>query len=373
MNLMNIRHLSSTILLASSVLVLSACQSLSFDVGDRIDYKNNKSINALEVPPDLSSPDFDPTYAAVPNGTVSASALARGEAGRNSRAVLPTNTGVQLMSNGGTRWLQVNAPAEAVWPKLQDFWRVIGLDIKRDEPRVGIMETDWAENKAEIPMDGIRKMLGKTFEGMWDAGSRDRYKLRLERASAGGTNIYLSSERAEEQVSGTGTKWEYKPAKPEVEGEMLNRLMIYLQGGDASHGSAAAPVSEASLTSIPVAMTQLEGGYPALSVGGSANDVWVRTGVMLGRIGLSIEDQQRDKGIYITTFQGDTGRGEKQGFFSRMFKSERDIMKMGGHYQVMIADAGNSSIITIGDAEGNPLKTGTAQSILERLKSEFER
>ncbi|MDD5394755.1 MAG: outer membrane protein assembly factor BamC [Thiothrix sp.] len=371
MNPMNIRHLSSAILIASSVLVLSACQSLDFDVGDRIDYKNNKSINALEVPPDLSAPDYDPTYSAMPGGSVSASALARGEARHNSRAVLPVNAGIQLMSNGNVRWLQVNAPADAVWPKLQEFWRVMGVDIKRDEPRVGIMETDWAENKAEIPLDFIRKALGKAFEGMYDAGSRDRFKIRLERPSAGATNVYLSHERAEEHVSGTGTKWEYKPSKPELEGEMLNRLMIFMQGGDASRN--AAPIPEASLTSVPVAMTQLEGGYPALMVGGGANDVWVRTGVMLGRIGLSIEDQQRGKGVYVATYQGDTDRGEKQGFFTRMFKSDRDVMKIGSHYQVMIADAGNRSVITIGDVDGTPLKAGAAQSILERLKSEFER
>ncbi len=369
---MNIR-LSSISLACASVLVLSACQSLSFDVGDTIDYKSNKSINALEIPPGLSSPDYDTTYAAIPGGSVSAAALARGEAQGNSRAVLPVNAGSQIMSSGNVRWLQVRAPAEAIWPKLQEFWNVMGFTVKTDEPRVGIMETDWAENKAEIPMDGIRKALGKTFEGMWDAGSRDRYKLRLERPAGGVTNIYLSSERAEEFVSDTGTKWEYKPAKPEVEGEMLNRLMIFLQGGDPSHGSRNAAVPEAALTAVPIAMTTLEGGYPALSVGGRANDVWVRTGVMLGRIGMNIEDQQPAKGIYVATYGGDPGRGEKQGFFSRMFKSDRQIVKTGSRYQIMIADAGNSSVITVGDADGSPLKPKAAQGVLERLKSEFER
>jgi len=368
---MNIRHLSSVALIVSSTLVLSGCQMLDFDVGDRIDYKNNKSVNTLEVPPDLSSPDYDPTYATIPGGSVSASALARGQARGDARAVLPVNAGIQVMRDGNVRWLQVNAPAEAVWPKLQEFWRVIGIDIKRDEPRVGVMETDWAENKAEIPMDGVRKLLGKAFEGMYDAGSRDRYKVRLERPSAGVTQVYLSHERAEEHVSGTGTRWEYKPSKPELEGEMLNRLMIFLQGGDA--GRQSAPIPEASLTSVPVAMTTLEGGYPALTLGGSANDVWVRTGVMLGRIGLSIEDQQRDKGVYVATYRGDTDRGEKQGLFTRMFKSDREVMKIGGRYQVMIADAGNRSLITVGDVDGTPLKPAAAQGILERLKSEFER
>jgi outer membrane protein assembly factor BamC len=369
---MNILHLSRPVLVISSVLVLSACSGLNIDsVSDRVNYKNNKSVNALEVPPDLNAPDYDPTYATIPGGSVSAAALARGEVQNDSRAVLPTNAGIQLMREGNVRWLQVNAPAEAVWPKLQEFWRTMGVGIKRDEPRVGIMETDWAENKAEIPLDFIRKTIGKAFEGMYDAGSRDRFKIRLERPAAQATNVYLSHERAEESVSGTGAKWQYVPARPELEAEMLNRLMVFMQGGDAT--KTAEPVAEAKLTAVPVAITQLEGGQPALAVGGAANDVWIRTGVMLGRIGMSIEAQQRANGVYLASYSGDAGGDSKQGFFSRLFKSDKDMLKVGSKYQVQISDAGNRSLITVGDADGSPLKPAVATELLERLKSEFER
>lgn len=368
---MNIRYLSRSTLVISSVLVLSACGSLDFDVGDRINYKNSSSINTLEVPPDLSAPNYDPTYAMIPGGAVSAAALASGKAKSDDRTVLPTNAGIQLQRDGNVRWLQVAAPAEAVWPKLQEFWRVMGVAIKRDEPRVGIMETEWAENKAEIPLDGIRKLLGKAFEGMYDAGSRDRYKLRLERSSAQATSIYVSHERTEEFVSGTGTKWQYAPSRPELEAEILNRLMVFLQGGDPA--KSAAPVPESSLTSVSVAMTQLEGGHPALVVGGGANDVWIRTGVMLQRVGMSIEDQQRGQGVYVASYQGAPDGKEQQSFFSRVFKSDRDMLKIGSRYQIQIADAGNRSVITVGDADGSPLKPGIAKDLLERLKAEFER
>ena len=370
MSPMNILSLSRLMVVISASLALAACSGLNIDaVGERVNYKNNKSINALEVPPDLKAPDYDSTYATIPGGSVSASALARGDAQQGSAVVLPTNAGIQLMREGNVRWLQVNAPAEAVWPKLQEYWRAMGVGIKRDEPRVGIMETDWAENKAEIPLDFIRKTIGKAFEGMYDAGSRDRFKIRLERPSAVTTNVYLSHERAEESVSATGSKWQYVPARPELEAEMLNRLMVFFQGGDAT--AAAQPVAESKLTAVPVAMTQLEGGQPALVVGGAANDVWIRTGVMLGRIGMSIEGQQRANGVYLATYGGDAG--SKQGFFGNLFKSDKAALKEGSKYQVQISDAGNRSLITVGDAEGNPLKPAAATALLERLKSEFER
>ena len=113
MSLMSKRFLLHPVLVLSSVLVLSACSSIDFGVGDRIDYKNSKTINSLEVPPDLHAPDYDPTFATIPSGSVSASALARGEVRSGSGAVLPTTGGVQMMSSGNVRWLQVAAPADA--------------------------------------------------------------------------------------------------------------------------------------------------------------------------------------------------------------------------------------------------------------------
>ncbi|EIJ35392.1 outer membrane protein assembly factor BamC [Thiothrix nivea] len=372
MNPMTLLLSSRRALVIGSVLVLSACSGLSIDdVGERVDYKNNKSINSLEVPPDLNAPDYDATYAAIPGGAISASALMQGQAKSGVREVLPTNAAIQLMREGNVRWLQVAAPAEAVWPKLHEFWQTMGVAVKRDEPRIGVMETDWAENRAELPLDGIRKALGKAFANLYDAGSRDRFKIRLERPSAQVTNVFLSHERAEENVSGTGVKWEYVPAKPELEAEMLNRLMAFLQGGSPAQ-SATAPVAEVRQVSVQAAMTQLEGGQPALVVAGAANDTWIRTGVMLGRIGMSIEGQQRANGVYLASYNGG-GSDRQQGFFSRLFKSERDMLKVGSRYQVQISDAGNRSLITVGDEEGNPLKPDVAKTLLERLKSEFER
>ncbi|MGB1011815.1 MAG: outer membrane protein assembly factor BamC [Thiolinea sp.] len=63
----------------SSVLILSGCSALNFlntdAVDDHVDYqKTAKSVRALAIPPGLSQPGFDGTYASVPvsaSGTVS--------------------------------------------------------------------------------------------------------------------------------------------------------------------------------------------------------------------------------------------------------------------------------------------------------------
>ena len=160
---MKICNLSKTILVCSTVSVLTACSAFDLSTGDTIDYKNSRSINTLEIPPGLNSPDYDPTYATLPGGAISAAAVQSGVANSKSNAVLPSNAGAQILREGNVRYLQVAAPADAVWPKLQEFWQVMGIGIKRDEPRVGIMETDWAENRANIPTDSIRGFLGKAL------------------------------------------------------------------------------------------------------------------------------------------------------------------------------------------------------------------
>ncbi len=365
----NKRHVLYPMLALSSGLFLAACSGMDFNVADRINYKNSKTINSLEVPPDLSAPNYDTSFA-VSGSSVSAATMAKG-AKATGPAILPTSGGVQLMRDGNVRWLQVKAPAEAIWPKLEEFWRTMGVGLKRNEPRVGIMETEWAENRAEIPLDSIRKTIGKVFEGMYDAGSRDRFRIHLEKPSAQVTNIFLSHERAEEQVTGTGSKWQYQPAKPELEAELLNRLMVFLQGGDPN--AATSTATDTNQTSVSVSMTQAERGQPALMVGGNANDTWVRTGVMLGRIGMSIEDQQRERGVYSVTYKGDSGAKSDQGLFKRLFKSDKDTLKVGSHYQVQIVDSGASSLITVGDADGSPVSPALAQLVLNRLKAEFER
>lgn len=363
-------HLSKragqTLLAGSVALLLSACSMVGSldEVRDSVEYKNNSSINPLEVPPDLSKPNYDNTYAAVPGSAVAVSTLGQGQDGTG--AVLPTSAAIQLMRSGNVRWLQINAPAEAIWAKTRDFWRTMGLTLKRDEPLIGIMETDWAENRAEVPLEGVRKVIGRVFEGMYDAGSRDRFKVRLEREGQL-VNLYLSHERAEEQISPAGgSKWQYVPAKPELEAEMLSRLMLFFQGKEGR-----AQVAEMQQTGIPISLTQLDGGQPALAIGGSLNDVWIRTGVMLGRLGMDIESQQRSNGIYLVNYVAEDNDGS--GFFGRLFGRGGNAPSLSGRYQIQIANTGKQNLITVGDAEGKPLVPAVATALLERLKAEFER
>lgn len=357
---------------ASSALLLSSCSGLSstFKLPDhKIDYKNSKSVKSLEVPPDLSTPEFDTTYSVEPGGTVSAAAYARHDGRSKSVKVLPSVQGLKIKRTGNTVWLEAQAPADALWPKLTNFWTSLGIALKRNEPRVGIMETEWAENRAGLPMDWIRKALGKVFQDSYDAGTRDKFKLRVERPSATTTNIFISHTRAEEMLaSGGGVKWEMRPADSGLEAEILNRLSAFLQGD----GKASAPLAETAQTTTPVSWSKVQ-GVSVLNIAEGRKRAWLRTGVMLERIGMSIEGQNRNDGVYKLIYRGSEGHKSKRGWFSKVFKGSNDVLTTGGEYQVHLSNSGSNTMLVVTDGEGQPVKEKVAREVLGRLKVEFER
>ena len=364
------KPLITSISFASATLLLASCSGLSTTLklpNHKVDYKNSKSVKSLEVPPDLTSPEFDTTYAVNSNGSVSA--VEYGRSGENSASgskVLAIK-GMQIKRSGSTRWLEVQAPADALWPKLTAFWSSLGVALKSNEPRVGIMETEWAENRAGLPMDWLRRALGKVFQDSYDAGTRDKFKLHIERPSANVTDIFIAHRRAEEKLLGEGgVKWEMAPSDPEIEAEILNRLSVFLQGQGA--GAKAAKVQDMA-TSVSWSSVQ---GVPVLNVSEDIKTVWLKTGVMLERIGMSIEGQDRADGIYKVVYRGGETK-EKRGWFSRVFKGNKNRLGVGAEYQLHLSNTGNHTLIAAMNEEGQPVSNAVAKEILGKLKAEFER
>lgn len=366
------------IIVASSVLVvLSGCSSVDnfVDTTNSINYKNSQSTKTLDFPPDLTAPEFDSAFALPSGGSVTASAVNNQSQSRSGVAgadnVLPTSADMRMGVSGNVRWLEVDAAANTLWPQIRNFWRTLGVQVKRDEPRVGIMETDWAENRAGLPMDWLRKALGKTFQGTFDAGTRDQYRVRLERPSANKTKIYLSHKGAEQMVTDTGVFWQLRPSKPELEAEMLNRLQAFLQG-DKYSATKNTSESDAVQTSSQVNLVSEDGSY-ILKVGEAYPKAWVRTGIMLDRMGLVVESRNQGKGFLNVVYSGDESVENTGGFFSRMFKGKTTFLAKSSKYQIHMRDAGRMTEIRVMDEDGEPLAAAESQRILARLKQEFDR
>ena len=159
---------------AFAIISLSAC-SLIGGKNDKkeqpkLDYQSqNRKVIDLEVPPDLTNPTQGNLYRLpAGSGAVRASDVSR-NAARNAaggQAVLTGVKGVKIERDGSQRWLAVSGktPAE-LWPLLKAFWQESGFTIANEEPSIGQMETDWAENRAKLPGGGLRSLLEKVGLG----------------------------------------------------------------------------------------------------------------------------------------------------------------------------------------------------------------
>ena len=137
------------ILLLGASLSLTGCSGFG---GGKGGYDQSKAGRSLEVPPDLTAPQTDQTYA-VPGETARASAATaataqpsvspqpRAAAGEIEPDVLPQYSEIRVASEGAARWIEVLASAEALWPQLEAFWDDQGVPLERNEPELGVMET----------------------------------------------------------------------------------------------------------------------------------------------------------------------------------------------------------------------------------------
>ena len=173
--------------LTLALLAVTAAGCSMIPDSRKIEYKSASKAPTLEVPPDLSQIARDdrflvPDAAGRGSATFSAySADRTPQAQAQNSVVLPPVDKVRVERPGNQRWLVVAMPADKLWDTVKDFWQETGLLINVERPDVGVMETDWAENRAKIGDDALRNTIGKLLDSLYSTGERDKYRTRFER------------------------------------------------------------------------------------------------------------------------------------------------------------------------------------------------
>ncbi len=340
----------------------------------------------MEVPPDLTKPDWN-SRMAIPSRSASEISAVENSRDQSSRevmsastngiSVLPEVSHITVRRQDNVRWLEANASTESLWPKLHQFWDQQGIEIEREDPRVGVMETAWYERNDALPKNALARLLGRTYDLISDTGVRDKYRLRLERVNQEITNIYLTQQRAEQvgDVSDNEARvyWRLKPANFEMEAEMLTRLMVFLgtTQEEAERRLASSQKTSQKDDLKPLLLKKVD-GIPVLFVADEFGRVWQRTGIALDRAGLFVEQQDKAKGVYQVTY---TGRGnDQEGFFSRLFSGKKGL-ELNKLYQVHLRKEGDQILITAHDNAENDtaieLHPDAAEKLLRHLKSAY--
>lgn len=357
-------HFSRLTLLSLS-LTLAACSALE---SDKIDYKSAGKGPSLEVPPDLTQLSRDTRYA-VPGSPVTASSFQLGQASPSAPTAVTSIGDVRIERAGNQRWLVINRPADKLWEPVRDFWQENGFLLSMDQANLGIMETDWAENRAKIPQDFIRNTLGKVLDSLYSSGERDKFRTRLERNATGGTEIYIS-HRGMIEVFDSAQKdktiWQPRAADPELEAEFLRRLMVKL--GVTQEQSKALIAAGATKNSSRAATVN---GQPVVQLDEGFDRAWRRVGLSLDRTGFTVEDRDRSKGIYFVRYVAPVADKSEPGFLSKLFGgSKADAAPL--KYRIAVVSQGESTTISVLNASGTPDTSDNAQRIVKVIADDLK-
>jgi outer membrane protein assembly factor BamC len=381
----------SFLLLSRSALlllvgVLSACGGNILPESKKIEYKSAGKLPPLEIPPDLTQQSRDERYvvpdvsASKGSATFSAYSSERSGQARTTTAqdLLPQVDKMRIERSGTQRWLVVAGSPDKLWPNVKEFWQELGFLVNVEVPEAGILETDWAENRAKLPQDIIRGTLGKVFDSLYSTAERDKFRTRLEKgAEAGTVEIYISHRGMYEIYTNEGkseTRWQPRPADPELEAEMLRRLMVRL-GVDESR---AKTMVAAGQQQERAKLSRATDGVGALTLEEAFDRAWRRVGLALDRVGFTVEDRDRSQGLYFVRYVDPDIDGRKKeedkGILSKLmfWKGSASDKPNQAQYRIHLKAAGESTSVQVLTREGGVDKSDTSKRILGLLHEQLK-
>lgn len=370
------RSVLHTISLTCAIVTLTACSSFSsMTASDKVDYKKSGDVRGpnLALPPDLITAQADRRYV-VQDGTATMSEYNQAvkKSSQTRSNVLTGIPGMKIERDGDRRWLVVDKSATELYPQVKDFWQENGFLLVIDSPSTGIMETDWAENRAKIPQDIIRRTLGRVLDSAYDSGERDKYRTRLEVQKPDVTEIYITHKGAIEtpvkDSSGAmiTTQWTVRPTDPELEAIFLTRLMERL--GMTQDQARAQVAATTTAPKTPRAKLVEEGPATRIEMTSSFDRAWRDVGLALDRSNFTVEDRDRSRGIYFVRYVNPKDLGDGRSWFGRTFGRSNDSDKKAKLYRVVVQARGeNQVVILVQDSEGKPENTATGNQLLTTL------
>lgn len=376
------QHAILSCVVFTASLVVTGCNLLPEN--KKFDYKSASKLPPLDIPPDLIAPNVDERYT-IPDansGSATYSTYNQERSGQprlSAVTILPTSVkDVRIERAGTQRWLVIPQAPEVVWPIVKEFWQELGFLIKVELPEAGIIETDWAENRAKIPQDFIRTFLSTFLDSLYSSAERDKFRTRLERGEGGTTEVYISHRGMDEVVEGGSTQrtiWQPRSADPDLEAEMLSRLMVRF-GAEEDRAR-----QELARINTPTAQTRAyinQEQKDVLYINEAFDRSWRRVGLALDRVGFTVEDRNRLEGIYFVRYvdpDSDTKKaGVDDGILSglKFWRKDNDNTK-AEKYRIQVSETGaNSSQVKVFNEDNTPVNSKTINRILNLLYEQLK-
>lgn len=371
-------------ILFTCVAALVGCSTFESDdlLPDKsVEYKREEQAGQnLEIPPDLTSARINDRMS-VPDTFSSGTTYSEYMVDRRARGigavaasagVLPENPTIQVMRDGDARWLMIEGDADPVWDRVLDFWQDQGILLVEQDPEVGVMLTSWLENRASISRDFLTDAIRSVFDGLYETSQRDAYRVRLERVS-GNTELYLTHYGMQEELSaGSGgdadlTIWTPRPRDPELEVEMLRRLMVFL--GTAEDRAQARLNARARDRETRSQLVQGSDGVK-LVIAEDFPRAWRLVGLSLDRVGFAVEDRDRSNGTYYVRYNDPAAQAADEGLLGKLaFWSDDEEPET--EYRIRLSPLQTNTLVQVYNSQDQLEQSDTAKRILNLLREQL--
>ncbi len=275
----------------AAALIASGCSS---DGNERRQaYLDADYYTRMELPPDLTS-TIDKKQLSVPKPTDEATKrfkqdtadLGSGKS-KNAVAMMSKVKGARLQAGDGVFWLEIDENADKLWPQLSAFWGHEGIKIVRNEPMLGMVETDWV---SKLQVDDDAGFIEKIFNSA-SPDKLDKFRMRVEpEQSNDKTKIFMSHSGMEKSVEGDDVNWRSRCTEEELEREMLNRLALFV-GLDDSKAIKAFENYRPFASRVEVPKDKAN----TLYITGDMDFVWKRSLRALDRMGMDVVEMDAAK------------------------------------------------------------------------------
>jgi outer membrane protein assembly factor BamC len=171
------------------------------------------------------------------------------------------------------------------------------------------------------------------------------------------------------------TMWQPRPADPELEAEFLRRMMVRL---GAREERAKQQVASAAPAASRASLGKSIDGRESLTVQEPFDRAWRRVGLALDRVGFTVEDRDRQKGLYYVRYadpDADMERKnrDKPGLLDRLaFWRSTDPKVKAEQYRVQVRQAAEKSEVLVLNKDGAAERSQTAQRILSLLHEQLK-
>jgi outer membrane protein assembly factor BamC len=117
-------------------------------------------------------------------------------------------------------------------------------------------------------------------------------------------------------------------------------------------------------------MVKANDGTEMLQVNEPFDRAWRRVGLALDRVGFTVEDRDRQNGLYFVRYADADAERQKKGFFSRILGLADEVKPE--QYRVQVRAEAEASRVNVLGKDGGAERSPTAQRILTLLHEQLK-